>query len=177
MNTSRVTKLIAISVVLLSVTFLVVYRQLGGFKPVITELVQVKNYQLVGRHFQGSFRSDSIRIYFNEMRSMVKQGELTGQPVIIYDQEPEGARGFSKSFIGILLGDDDVPPSYLERRTITASKAIRVSKDAHISVMPKPDKIARKIENYCRQYDMEAMGPEIEIYHPNNRLVIELPVY
>ena len=157
--------------------FLAGYYQLGGFKPINIELVKVDDYRLVGKSFEGSFRSDSIRIYFNEMKSLVQQGTVQGQPTIIYDQEPDGTKGFSRSFIGILLEKDNSAPAHLEQREISTSRAIRVSKDAHISVMPNPDKIAKRIEQYSRQHQVQPMGPSIEIYRPENRLVIEQPVF
>ena len=177
MSRSGIRKLLGLLAVLLLITLLAIFHQLGGFNPVRIELVQVDNYHMVGRHFEGSFRSDSIRVYFNEMKSLVLQGKVEGQPVIIYDQEPDGTRGFSRSFIGIVLTDNDASPADLENREISASHAIRVSKDAHISVMPKPEKIAKKIKRFSEQHGALPAGPSIEIYMPNNRLVIEQPVF
>ena len=110
------------------------------------------------------------------MRSLVLQSKVQGQPVIIYDQEPDGTRGFSRSFIGVVLTGNVSAPGHLENREISASHAIRVSKDAHISVMPKPEKIAKKIKDFSAQQGALLTGPSIEIYMPNNRLVIEQPV-
>lgn len=169
-------KLLGITVGFLSVIFLMVYYILGGFSPVTLELVRVNNYQLAGRYFEGSYRSDSIRIYFNEMKTLLQQGRLQGYPVIIYDQEPDGIRGISKSFIGIELSDNNSTPGNLEKREMKATEVIRISKDAHISVMPGPNNINKRITRFCQEHDVSPVGPSIEIYHPNNRLVIEQPV-
>jgi hypothetical protein len=177
MSRSGIRKLLGILAVLLLIALLAVFYQLGGFNPVRIELVQVDNYFIAGRHFDGSFRSDTIRVYFEEMRALVIQSKVQGQPVIIYDQEPDGTRGISKSFIGVVLTDNGAAPDDLEHREISASHAIRVSKDAHISVMPKPVKIAKKIKRFSEQNGVPLAGPSIEIYMPNNRLVIEQPVF
>ncbi len=168
-------KVMAIVVLLLSIVFLVGYWKLGGFNPVRIELVAVDSYYLVGKYFQGSFKSDTIGYYFQEMNSHIENG-VQGEPVIVYDQEPSGSRGISESFIGIKL--TDIPPalSDLEVREISASGAIRVHKEAHISVMPNPDKIKLRIRDFAKAQGLTIDGPSIEIYKPDNRLVIEQPV-
>ena len=169
-------KLLGITVGFLTVIFLIAYYLLGGFSPVTLELVQVNNYKLAGRYFEGSYRSDTIRIYFNEMKTLLQQGQLDGYPVIIYDQEPDGVRGLSKSFVGIELSDSLALPVNLEKREMRATQVIRVSKNAHISVMPGPNSINKRITRYCQEHNISPVGPSIEIYHPDNRLVIEQPV-
>ena len=169
-------KLLGIIIGFLSLTFLVVYYKLGGFSPVTLELVEVNNYHLAGRYFEGSFRSDTIRIYFDEMKSLLQQGRLEGSPVIVYDQEPDGIQGLSRSFIGIALLDSETIPIDLDKREIMASTVIRVSKDAHISVMPNPTNITKKIARFCQEHHAVPVGPSIEIYQPDNRLIIEQPV-
>ncbi len=176
MSKSGLKKIVGVLIGIFLVGLLIAFYQLGGFRPVVMELIPVYDYQLAGRYFNGSFRSDSIRIYFNQMSQLVQQNKLKGQPVIIYDQEPDGSRGLSKSFIGVLLRNEQGIPPDLEKREIFASNAIRLSKDAHISVMPKPHKIAERINDFCEQHNAQSFGPSIEIYYPNNRLVIEQPV-
>ena len=64
----------------------------------------------------------------------------------------------------------------LEKREIPAKRSIRVSKDAHIAVMPNPDRIDRLIQAYAQDEDLTASELNIEIYYHNNRLVIERPI-
>ena len=107
----------------------------------------------------------------------MKDGVLKGHPVIIYDQEPIGSSGKATSFIGIMLVES--PPSPLddlEEREIPAKRSVRVSKDAHISVMPNPDRIDRLIQAYAQANTLTVDELNIEIYHKNNRLVIERPI-
>lgn len=176
MSRSGVRKLLGYAFILLVIVLLFGYYKLGGFNPVQAELVQVNNYYLAGRNFQGSYKSDTVRVYFNEMRDYVQEGKVKGQPVIIYDQEPTGKRGHSAMFIGVRLTAQEPPGPDLEIRPVAATRAIRISKDAHISVMPNPDKIGRKILRYAEENGLEMVGSSIEIYFPNNRLVIEQPV-
>ena len=151
------------------------YYKLGGFNPVKVELINTDDYHLLGRHFEGNYQSDTVRLYYNQMRDYVQKGTINGFPAIIYDQEPQGARRRAKSFIGVLL-DEPTSIEGLENREINASQAIRVSKEAHISVMPNPDKIERLITSFATENQL-TIGPfNIEIFHTENRLVIERPV-
>jgi len=169
---------------LLSITFILViillaggYYSLGGLNSLQIETVMVDSYHLVGRYYEGTYKSDTIRLYFEEMKGYLKDGILSGQPVIIYDQESTESRGKARSFIGIMLVES--PSSAfddLEKRKIPAKRSIRVSKDAHISVMPNPDKIDRLIQAYVHDKGLIAGELNIEIYHENNRLVIERPI-
>jgi hypothetical protein len=170
-------KLLGSTIIVLLILLAFGYYRLGGLSPVLVETITVDNYHLVGRYFEATYKSDTIRAYFEEMKGYLKDGVLTGQPVIIYDQEPSGSRGKATGFIGIKLVES---PSWsldnLEKREIPAKRSIRVSKDAHISVMPNPNKIDRLISDYALTHALSIGDLNIEIYHPNNRLVIERPI-
>ena len=175
MKIPRVKKLLGLLILFVLLILAIGYFKLGGFSPVRVELVDVEDYHLVGRYFKGRYQSDTIGTYFKEMKSYIEEGVVEGFPAIIYDHEPEGNRGEVESYIGILTkGQTTI--HQLEKREVPASKAIRVSKDAHISVMPNPDKIKGLIETCAEEYQLEFGQFNIEIYHPNNRLVIERPV-
>jgi 3D (Asp-Asp-Asp) domain-containing protein len=71
----------------------------------------------------------------------------------------------------------NLPPEVnLTSKEITASVAIRISKEAHISVMPNPEKIHELIESFANEHRLKVGDLDIEIYHTHNRLVIERPV-
>lgn len=171
-----------ISALCLIVLLLAGYIKLGGFNPVQMTLIQVDNYYFLGRQFEGTYKSDSVGACLREMRGYVQDGTIKGQPVIIFDKEPEDRQGSSQLFIGILLTDSSTRYNHqqlaveLLKREIKASRAIRVSKDAHISVMPNPDRISRRIAQYGRENGLTIAGPSIEIYQSNDRLVIEHPL-
>jgi len=152
------------------------YYKLGGFNSLQLELAEVNNYHLVGRSFEGSYQSDTVRYYFKEMKGYVEQELIDGNPVIIYDKEPEGQQGLARCFIGIKTEEETIIDS-LEIRKITAKKCIRVSQDAHIAVIPTPEKIDKKIRAFAADNQLQLTGHNIEIYYPNNRMVIERPVF
>ncbi len=160
-----------------------VYYALGGFKPLKVEVVEVEEYFLIGRDFQGTYSSDTLKQYFNEMKSYLQEGKFQGCIAVIYYQEPEGARGYVQSFVGIKLDED---PSSNEAQKIlsqkelaglivssTPVKVIRVSKDSHSSMMPNPDKIQDRIQSEAARLNVAIRPFNIELYYPNNRLVVE----
>ena len=167
---------------LLVVVLTAAYIFLGGFSPVKISLVEVNNYYLLGRQFEGRYKSDTIGNFVREMRGYIQDGIIKGQPVIIYDREPGDIHGISLVFVGIkltdtsVLNDDHQQTGELRKREIMATQAIRVAKNAHISMMPNPDRISRKITQFSKENGLTIDGPCIEIYHSNDRLVIEQPV-
>lgn len=170
-------KVLGFSVSLIVILLAVVYYKLGGFNSLQVETIEVNNYHLVGRYFEGSYKRDTVGRYFEEMRSYLDTGILTGQLVIIYNQELIGKHGKTRSFIGIMLEQNLLSSiDDLEKREIPAKGSIRVSKDAHIAVMPNPDRIDRLIQAYAKDEDLTASELNIEIYYDNNRLVIERPI-
>lgn len=175
---SKVLVIGAISIVLFVIGL--GYYRMGGLNPVKVELVDVDNYQLLGRYFEGNYKSDTVAIYFNEMQDYLESGQINGDPVIIYYQEPEGVQGLSLIFVGIRVsepGDKEKQEfSHLLNDEIIASSAIRVSKEGHISVMPNPEKIAKLIESFAEEKNLKIGEASIEIYQSQSRLVVERPV-
>ncbi|TDI69363.1 MAG: hypothetical protein E2O86_05600 [Bacteroidetes bacterium] len=177
MKKSTIRKLLSGTIIALLILVAFGYYRLGGLNSILVETITVDNYYLVGRYFEATYKSDTIRAYFEEMKEYLKDGVLTGHPVIIYDQEPSGSRGKATGFIGIKLVERPSSSLYkLEKREVPAKRSIRVSKDAHISVMPNPNKIDRLIKDYALTHALVVGDFNIEIYHPNNRLVIERPI-
>ena len=77
------------------------YIKLGGLSLVQMELLQIDNYYLLGRPFEGRYKCDTVRNYFNEMQVHLQDGIVEEHPVIIYDKEPTGNREISKIVAGI----------------------------------------------------------------------------
>lgn len=152
------------------------YYLMGGFNPIIIKTVSVDNYYLIGKQFQGTYKSDTIQLYFSEMKTYLEQGTFEGPITIIYDQEPLGNRGYIKSFIGIRTLKAMTPSPGLIVRSIEASQAIQVSKECHSALMPNPHEIAKFIAEEAREKSVKSLSFNIEMYYPNNRLVIERPL-
>lgn len=151
------------------------YYFLGGFNALQIETVAVSNYYLVGKSFEGTYKSDTLQEYFTLMKSHLQEKTYEGRLAVIYDQEPQGSKGYIKSFIGIVLSKElHQIPRNLETRNITCSEAVRVWKDCHSSLMPNPHEITRLITDNLG--DRPAYQFSIEMYYPDNRLVVERPL-
>jgi|GEM_PF-6162682 len=146
---------------------------LGGFKPLKIERVAVDSYRMIGREFSGSYRSDTIRQYFDEMRQLLEAHNSNDPIIIIYDQEPEGMRGNIKNFVGVFVTSEiKHSKTGLQERVVIADSAVRVSKACHPSLMPNPEKINSYID---AELGDAGESPSIELYYPDNRLVVERP--
>lgn len=164
-------------VVTLVVSIPLAYYWLGGFNPLQVELVPVDQIYLVGRYFEGRQQSDTIRRYFNEMKEYVQGDTYPGQLVIIYDQEPRGPSGQVKVFVGVRMQKPlKEAAGGLQLRTLEASRAIRISKASHSVVMPNPEDLNKLIADYAREQHLKLRGPSMEIYLPDNRLLVEHPL-
>ena len=106
------------------------------FKPLKIERVAVNSYHLIGREFSGSYRSDTIRLYFDEMRQLLEAHNTADPIIIIYDQEPQGMRGNIKNFVGVFATPEiKNSKSELTERVIIADSAVRVFQ----SLSPQPN--------------------------------------
>ena len=167
---------LGVFLLLLVISWAGVYYIKGGFNKVEVTLVEVENYRMIGRYFEGNYRGDTVRIIFEEMVAYLESQEAEGRPVIIYDQEPDSNGGKIKGFVGILTTYPTALPG-LKEREVSASQSVRVQKDAHISMMPNPDKINELIESFASSQGVELESFNLEIYNPNNRLVVERPIH
>lgn len=154
----------------------VVYGWLGGFKPLKVEVVPVQNYLFQGRSFEGSYQSDTLQQYFQEMKAFIAQADSKSPIIMIFDQEPQGKRGKVEGFIGVPVAERSLQGENWELREIPSREAIRVSKDCHSTLMPNPRKIETLIQEFLEENSRQIRPFNIEFYYPDNRLVIERPL-
>ncbi len=154
-----------------------VYYYLGGFNPVSVEVVPVQPYFLLGKEFSGSHRSDTLRTYFNQMKALRDSLNLSGPVVLIYDQEPQGPRGMVSNFTGLRLESPprSTAPGY-KIRSVRADSVVRISKDCHAALMPNPSKVESLLQDYLQRNGLVPFDYNLELYYPDNRLVIERPL-
>lgn len=168
-------------VVLLAGIFtLLGYYYLGGFTGRTLEVVEVSDYQLMGKRYQGRLDSPALEDIFYEVRSQAESGAPAGTMAIVVLKEPETGKDSVDQFVGILL---DGPleaanlPEGWEMFVIEADRAVRNTIRSHNLVMPKPNVIRDEIEEYAQAQQLPLRTDiTIEKYLGERHLEVEVPL-
>lgn len=155
----------------------VIYIKLGGLNEVEIQLENTPEYHIAGKYYAGRYKDQAVEEIYYEVKSMMDKGVLKGTLSIIYFKDPIEAQGDVENFIGILTTDDTtrIPKGY-EWRTIPAGKAVRAKINAHNLVMPTPETINNKIDEFAQSENLSLSNISIEKYTSDNELIIEVPL-
>ena len=171
-------KKVTLLAILVAVLVLAIgYFYLGGLNKVNVSLESVSDYNLVGVHFEGMPKSDTIEMAFFQAREYVQNNRLDGVLALIHYNDTTLAKDRIKLFIGVHLnkGTSDIPEEY-ERLTIPAKRTIRATIEAHNVVMPSPKTIESKIKEMAEGLNLKLQDFTIERYLSERELLIEMPV-
>lgn len=167
-------------VLLTGILTLLGYYYLGGFTSRDLEVVEVNNYQLVGKHYQGKLDNPALEEIFYEVRHQAESGAPSGTLSIVVLKEPETGKDLVDQFIGILLdspAEEVNLPDGWESMTIEAKRAVRATIRSHNLVMPKPYVIRNEIEEFAQEQQLLLRTDvTIEKYLGERHLEIEVPV-
>jgi len=152
---------------------------LGGFKTIEPEMVEVEDYVVYGKPYEGSYKSNWLANMVEEMRTL-QEGidDSTDLVIINYINEAKETLGDINNFVGLSLKSDsgNVALSKLEKRIIKASKAIRLKVKIQPMVMPSPEKIKGLALDYAKRNGLDLQQISIEKYSTDGLLIIEFPV-
>lgn len=166
-------------VLLTGILTLLGYYYLGGFTGRNLEVVEVSDYQLVGKRFQGKLDSPALEEIFYEVRNQAQSGTPAGTLTIVVLKEPETEKDSVDQFIGILLdqpAEASLPEGW-ERFTIEADRAVRNTIRSHNLVVPKPNVIRDEIEHYAQAQQLPLRKDiTIEKYLGERHLEVEVPL-
>lgn len=166
-------------VLLTGILTLLGYYYLGGFTGRTLDVVEVNDYQLVGKRYQGKLDSPVLEDIFYEVRNQAESGAPAGTLSIVVFKEPDTAKDSVDQFIGILLdqpAESSLPEGW-ESYTIEADRAVRITIRSHNLVMPKPNLIRDEIEEYAQAQQLSLReGVTIEKYLGERHLEIEVPL-
>ncbi len=172
---NRKVTLVAIAVAIL--ILIVGYFYLGGLNKVEITIENVSDYNLVGMHFQGKTKSDTLETAFFEAREYVQSGELNGVLTLIHYNDTTLEEGIVKMFVGVKLnsGTSNFPDHY-QRLTIPANRSIRATIEAHNVVMPSPETIEGQIKEKANELNLDLQEFTIEQYVSARELLIDMPI-
>ena len=134
------------------------FDRLGGNNPIIIELVNSKPESLAGRTFEGIPQDEKLANYFEEIQT--QKGLKPGTYLhTIYEVEPAGKLDTMKVFVGI---NQAVPLNDFEFKTFDANGYLIAKISGSRWVMPGPDTIKEKLENYAQENGLELNGVFID---------------
>jgi len=155
---------------------LIVYQQLGGFKDPVISYVDLHEYQLAGTYYEGKITSSQWESLFYQTRDLIESNRLPGILTIVWYNEPEKEKGFARAFIGIQFEGNPEIPAGLETRTLHMEGVIRATMKSHVTVMPDPHKMARKMKEWAALHHYELQELLIEMYPDASAIYSEIPV-
>ena len=155
---------------------LIVYQQLGGFKDPEISFVDLKEYHIAGTYYEGKITSGQWESLFFQSRDLIESRQLRGILTIIWYNQPEREKGFARAFIGVQFEDDPQIPAGLEVRTVQMEGVIRATMNSHVTVLPDPQKITRKIKEWAVANKYELQDLLIEMYPEESAIYSEIPV-
>jgi len=168
-------KYFIIGAIVLVVGFSINYK-FGGFDKVEPQLIEVDNYTIYGRSFEGSYKSDALNSLVDEMRMKQQQIDSNANVVIVnYIDEAKETLGIVSNFVGI-TAESDIKFKDLQKKIIKANKVVQVKVKIKPLVMPSPEKIKALAYELAEEKGLELQGLSIEQYLGDGTLVIDFPI-
>ncbi|SHN03145.1 hypothetical protein SAMN04488057_105327 [Cyclobacterium lianum] len=150
-----------------------VYAYLGGFNRVRMELVQCKDFVLVGREFIGTPQDEALGLAFRDVESSFAKSPL----YTIYYSEPAGKRDTLHVFVGKEVRKEllNVPEGWV-KKPVGCHQAIRASMDMHQLVMPAAENVKQMIAEFAQKEQVNPKGIYIDKIISRNKVEVWVPV-
>jgi effector-binding domain-containing protein len=150
---------VLISLIVVILVGMAFYYLLGGFSEIEMRVVAVEDIHLIGYEYRGTPQDENLEKTFQKIEELLA-AHPENRLNTIYYVEPAGKLDTMTVFVGTeynekMAGD-------LEEKIITSSQAIVASLRSHRFVMPGPDRVKRKIEEYARENGLETQGIYID---------------
>ncbi|WPP51615.1 hypothetical protein [Catalinimonas niigatensis] len=138
--------------------------------------MNTENYVIAGKTYQGAFKEDSLKAHFFQMKEYVDNGQLEGTvSVVNYDLEYASADSIHQ-LIGVLIDTLPLKSANIQIDTLMAQKALRAIVKAHPAVMPRPDQVVKKMQDYARKNSLLLKQYSIEQYVTNKEIWVDVPL-
>lgn len=164
---------IAIAVLVGAVTVaFFAFDQLGGNNPILVEIVDSPPPSLAGHTFRGIPQDKKLGETFQQIESLLALNP--GKKIhTIYYQEPAGKLDTMEVFVGL-----DLPfaPVGMESKTFSESSYILATIKASKWVMPGPEKVKAKIEDFAKGNNLSLTGLFIDKIISDKEVVVIAPI-
>ncbi|MDH5474444.1 MAG: hypothetical protein OEX22_02010 [Cyclobacteriaceae bacterium] len=156
-----------------------IYVFLGGIDDVVVVKKKSEGYEIVGKHYEGRYRSEELEQTYFEVKEKLEKGQLEGDLVVLnYVLGGDSLEnGFIRQFIGVdLQTSNQTIPDGFRLQSINNKMSIAAIISAHNLVMPSPSTIDTKIGKFAKANNLELVNYTIERYVSDRELIIEVPV-
>jgi len=163
---------------LILLILIAVYVYLGGLNTIeVSEVAVSHNYKLLGLDYTGRPASKAMRDSFETLRGFIADGKISGTLALVYFNDAKTKKGEYQMFIGILL--DEIPEEYPEEYRLMGvelKRAVQANITVHNVVMPSPNTIESRMEDFARKQGLQLKPLSIELYQPDNTLRVQIPL-
>ena len=150
---------------------------LGGFNDEKLEVVDLPTLYVYGEVYKGEYGDKEIGDLFAKSKELVEGDSEAEAVVIINYKSAEKEEGEVKYLIGVLANDSfKNAPSNWTKKELGASKAIKVSFDKSLLVMPSPETVFKAVNEFAKTMDKQMLEYSIEEYYPDNKMEVFYPL-
>ena len=166
---------ILISAIFLAIIAICIYYLLGGFKEIIIAKTIKNSYSIAGKEFIGSYKNDTLGLYFNQMKTIIDQGKLNGDLCLINYQDSTLKNNDVHQFIGILLVDDiSEIPTGLHVREMNAETSFIAALIMHPLVRPNSEKVQAMLVEFAKKEGYKLDAYTLERFYADNSVIVEM---
>ncbi|WP_143959631.1 hypothetical protein [Litoribacter populi] len=132
------------------------YYLLGGFNDLELEVVQTDSIHLMGYEYRGTPQDEALPQTFQKAEGLMGEGKTLHT---IYHVEPAGKLDTMEVFVGVEYGGDMGEAKEL---IIESQNAIVATMKSSPFVMPGPNKVKKRIEEFAVLNGLETQGIYID---------------
>lgn len=149
-----------------------VFDRLGGNNPIMVELVDNAPPTLAGKTFRGTPQDKKLGETFQYIESLLPLNP--GKKIhTIYYREPAGKLDTMEVFVGL---DLQFAPTDLESKAFSESSYILATLKASKWVMPGPEKVKAKIEEFAKEKNLSLNGVFIDRIISEEEVQVMAPI-
>ncbi len=165
-------RVLPIAFVLFSIS-MGIYWYFGGFDTVvINRKNEALQYPLQGLKYEGRMGSPAFQQAFEAVRDRVKSGALL-PPLVVVQYAAKDAEHANVFIGGIREG---APQDSLKSLSIQSAAYYQVNLGTSSFVKPRPDQVLEMIRKESAKNNETLADYSVELYFPDNRVVIQVPV-
>ena len=156
---------------------LIVYYWLGGFNPVVIEVVNHPERTVIGQPYQGRYGDLKLREIFVKTNQAIQAGTWPAPLIVINRDTVMTEENQVDQLIGVLSDrPDTLSSSHYRAGTLPAGRYVRAVVQAQPNAMPQPEAVNEQMRQYAQQHQWSLVNTIVEFYVAYDTLWIEMPI-